>query len=131
MPINVNNVINNMSAKLMDGPFMRQIIKNPICTAIVITAILCLIIYFIDPAQTFKNVMRIGVYSFLTITVLIFIQNKFLIEISDKKHADQSAEKVFEKIPSGGNFDGMDAILNSGGIENYTSQKQAAGVTFL
>jgi hypothetical protein len=82
--------------KIREVPNLNKIITNPFLTALIITLIIIMIVLFVfrdvstDESKTIIGI-RIGIYTFLAVSLLLFLNNKKLLH-------DQTDQKLTEDV---------------------------------
>jgi uncharacterized membrane protein YhaH (DUF805 family) len=106
MTFDVGEVINYMIDGFLRAPIVSTIAKNPIYTALVITAIIMLIIMIIfrdiDADETlFTMALRSGFWIFIMMLGILMIHNRVLGAESQTKSVDGQYETVFTPSVAG------------------------------
>lgn len=85
MPFNIDDAINNTQNYFVSFPLLYRIAKNPIYLSLIITLIICLIMYMAFQDIDLKKVTKLGILVFIISLSLIFIQNTILLKVEKKK----------------------------------------------
>lgn len=85
MSFNVGDAVNSLAARVLNQPAVLTIARNPIYTAVAIAVIIMLIVAFIyreseppEDATALGLIARVGFWSFIIFTGVIFLHNKVL-----------------------------------------------------
>lgn len=106
MTFDVGEVINYMIDGFLRAPIVNTIAKNPIYTALVITAIIMIIIMIIfrdiDADETlFTMTLRSGFWIFIMMLGILMIHNRVLGSESQSKNVDGQYDRVFTPSAAG------------------------------
>jgi hypothetical protein len=85
MPFNLDDAINNTQNYFVSFPLLYKIAKNPIYLSLIITIIICLIIYIAFQNVNLKKTIKLGLLIFIVSLSLIFIQNTILLKVEKNK----------------------------------------------
>lgn len=131
MPFNVGESINYVSEKFTSSPLVKNIMKNPFYTALLIVAIIVLIILFVFRNVDFsgeeeslgKLVFRGSIYMILIVTAIQFLNNQIWIQDTKNKSSSAEVKAVFggvENLPIGGVKPAIATSIMKGSTEGYT-----------
>ena len=137
MPFNVGESINYVSEKFTSSPLVKNIMKNPFYTALLIVAIIVLIILFVFRNVDFsgeeeslgKLVFRGSIYMILVVTAIQFLNNQIWIQDTKNKSSSAEVKAVFggvENLPIGGVKPVIATTIMKGAKEGYVPK--GAGV---
>jgi hypothetical protein len=106
--MDVENFANNFTHSVGNGLF-KNVFKNPIYVAVLITSVIILIILFMYKQG---RLVKTSVYIFLTTLFIIFIHNKLLLIDHKKSLYSQDSENIVNAI--GGSSFSMNNVLDTG-----------------
>lgn len=81
MPFNIDDAINNTQNYFVSFPLLYKIAKNPIYLSLIITLIICLIMYIAFQDVNLKKITKLSILVFIVSLSLIFIQNTILLKV--------------------------------------------------
>ena len=90
MPFNISSFVNSLADGVMKSPFTISVLRNPICTALMMSAAIFIVILVIfSHADQGANLLSLSgraiFWVFLIICGLLFVNNKILMnEIHEK-----------------------------------------------
>ena len=101
MPLELNDLVNNISSKLIDTE--SSVLNNPFVIAVLIVLIILIIVYFVikdeieivyEDASIWTLLIKIGVWSFIATSGIAFLHNKVISAKYENKNKDTSKERV-------------------------------------
>ncbi len=105
MPFNIASFVNTTTNDILKSPFVTSVIKNPICTALMMTLIIIIIILIIF-ANSNNSILvlacRAGFWIFLVSCSFIFLHNKILMsELKEKEIEGSYGDIIGQALISG------------------------------
>jgi hypothetical protein len=106
MTIDVGEMINNFTDKLLSVPFIEKAARNPVYTSLLIVFCVMLIIMFIfRDADTDESLLimclRSGFWIFIAVVGILMIHNKILMKETGMKVQHSEVGQVFSGAYSG------------------------------
>lgn len=104
MPFDAQHALNNLGEKVSSAPLVKNIVKNPFYTAILISVIIVMTVLFVfrnakfeSEDSLFRLAVRSGIYSLLFVTVVQFLQNQNVIDAANAGKRSSKIDEVFER----------------------------------
>ncbi len=115
MPFEIGDSVNKVTEQLLKAPIIGSIAKNPIYTALVLSALTMLIILYIFRSAVTDDPLilltfRAGFWLTLLSTCVIFIQNRVLCDENSAKTVGGQYEQVFKNNFGGSYEPGIDNL---------------------
>jgi len=109
MPISFNNTLNYAVNGARNLPIIENWSKSPLSVSILISVVVVLIILFVMRSVDFsdndegllKLSVRAGIYSFLVILVIEFVQNHYLMQDLSSTEQSKQVNEMFSPGKSG------------------------------
>jgi len=107
MPINVDDAKKQITKKLYSIPIIHKAIRNPIFTSLAVVIVFIIILLFVfrnveiytDDEESFcRLILRVGIYSFIVITGLIFLNNYYLKDEFKSQQVSGAMEEIFDGV---------------------------------
>jgi hypothetical protein len=100
MSIEIGTTVNNAADALLRAPIVKNMVQNPIYTALLIAFIIVLIVLWVfREAETEDSLLttslRVGFWSFLLVLGIIFLHNRVLSFESHEEKANTAYGGVF------------------------------------
>jgi protein-S-isoprenylcysteine O-methyltransferase Ste14 len=113
MPLEVGEAVNSLADKFISSPFIEQVARNPIYTALLATFVIVLIIMFVfRDAETDDSLLsmclRSGFYIFIMLAGVLLIHNKVLMHENHTVSSNSDVAGVFKN----GGYSGV--VTNDG-----------------
>jgi len=115
MVFGINEALRKSTNKVKKNKLLNNIIVNPFYTALIIVFIIIIMILFVfrnvetDDESKLKMSLRVGAYSLIFITGIIFLHNKKLMEEIREHKSNDIVDDVF----------GMGEINKESTMENF------------
>lgn len=97
MPFDIAEVVNNFADKLLNSPTLLAISKNPIYTALLICAVICVIIalVFQGVGGVIDLTVKAGVWIFLALIFFLFLHNRVLLGEIKEAEKNEAFDGIF------------------------------------
>lgn len=104
MPVDIKTTFSNIKDKITRLPMMKQIMGNPLITALIICLILFVIVVLVfrQDKNPFFMAMQISIYTFLFSSLLIFLNNNQIMKDFKKDQEDDAKMHVFNSLMNSG-----------------------------
>jgi hypothetical protein len=103
MPFNVGEFFNYLKDLILNSPFTKGIIRNPIYTGVALGVMIFLLVLFIfrgvetpDTEPLWKLSLRVCVYAIFLSVAMIFFHNAYLIHDSSTIEGGAQMKELFD-----------------------------------